>query len=1063
MAKRILTFLLSVMLVVSSTAFGEEIVPISDEYALAGTADTLTSESLLTAPLADGTYLIDDLSLPTELADGTALSWSSSNESVITTNGAVTRPIATDAVVTLTATGDGDINETFDFTVPALSTVVGGIPALESLVHGDKFDSADYNTKLVVSNVAAGSFEVSDGKAKLTRSSSSGTSFVRFYGTEKMEELPGEYYFETTVKRTKAVPVMIRSYDATGKWGQAVTAIDWRADGSLLYYDGSALKTIAATASSKNGIKLGIYVNSETDKYSMWLDNELVADNVDVRNSSDISGFRYIQFYMEGSNYTTLEFENYNIYKVAPIPLTDEEAVDADLSEITLDSILNAPLAEDTYLLDSLSLPTEGKEGSVITWQSDNNNIIASNGVVSRTLYNNEEVTLTATVTRGEVSKTVDFPFTVAALKSQPAGMPELMGVVHGDDFEDGTFDSDLLVNTVNGGSIRVEDGKLAFTRSSSGETYLRFYNNKNKIVNEDKKYYMEFITSRTKAVNVLTRSFDAVGKYGQALTAIDWMGDGRISYYNGTTNYKLPADSSRVKDIKWGILIDNVTDTYSLWIDNVLVLEDIHVRAEDSSGFRYLQFYMEGSNYTTVNFESYRIYNVWEDMEDSKRVELDADTVVYENLLTATELAPGTIDANLSLPNTGANGTEITWESSDENIIATDGTVTRPDAEGFFEVTLTATIKSGEVSEQKTFTFTVPGAMMEIETDVGIDELVCYNDFESKEYDNYIGTDPRNYTDVFGIKNGKYEVTRTDSTNATTYIRIYPTKSTADEDAMKGVIAVEFDMTRDKNEILKAVLTSAEGGYLTVEWQQSGNIILGQRTNATDTSSNWYSTNRSFKDKDGVSVKVLLDTRRAMYSLWLNGEMVVKDHYSRALGCESYMYTEFTCNTAKKFTWTVDNHKVYYAIPPTLSRVDYDFCSVTEKSILTEVPVMYNFIDAPLNLYTELDYGSTVRWESSRPDVINPDTGELTRPVDTDADVPVTVTAYVTNSGVTKSVSFDFVVMREFSTATNCQKGDFERLDYALLTTENPSEITYYLNLMNKGIYGSDISWSSS
>ena len=75
MAKRILTFLLSFMLVVSSTAFGEEIVPISDEYALAGTADTLTSESLLTAPLAEGLYLIDDLSLPTELADGTALSW----------------------------------------------------------------------------------------------------------------------------------------------------------------------------------------------------------------------------------------------------------------------------------------------------------------------------------------------------------------------------------------------------------------------------------------------------------------------------------------------------------------------------------------------------------------------------------------------------------------------------------------------------------------------------------------------------------------------------------------------------------------------------------------------------------------------------------------------------------------------------------------------------------------------------------------------------------------------------------------------------------------------------
>ena len=51
----------------------------------------------------------------------------------------------------------------------------------------------------------------------------------------------------------------------------------------------------------------------------------------------------------------------------------------------------------------------------------------------------------------------------------------------------------------------------------------------------------------------------------------------------------------------------------------------------------------------------------------------------------------------NLTLPSKGAAGSDISWESSDENVIATDGTVTRPAAgDGDAVVTLTATITAG-------------------------------------------------------------------------------------------------------------------------------------------------------------------------------------------------------------------------------------------------------------------------------------------------------------------------------------------------------------------------------
>ena len=64
---------------------------------------------------------------------------------------------------------------------------------------------------------------------------------------------------------------------------------------------------------------------------------------------------------------------------------------------------------------------------------------------------------------------------------------------------------------------------------------------------------------------------------------------------------------------------------------------------------------------------------------------------------------------ANLTLPIKGAAGSDISWESSNPDVIATDGTVTRPEAgSGDAKVTLTATIKAGDAQDTKSFEVTV-------------------------------------------------------------------------------------------------------------------------------------------------------------------------------------------------------------------------------------------------------------------------------------------------------------------------------------------------------------------
>ena len=61
-------------------------------------------------------------------------------------------------------------------------------------------------------------------------------------------------------------------------------------------------------------------------------------------------------------------------------------------------------------------------------------------------------------------------------------------------------------------------------------------------------------------------------------------------------------------------------------------------------------------------------------------------------------------VNENLTLPTSGTRGSTITWTSSNPDIIATDGTVTRPVGDPA-EVVLTATVSYGDTSVEKEFT----------------------------------------------------------------------------------------------------------------------------------------------------------------------------------------------------------------------------------------------------------------------------------------------------------------------------------------------------------------------
>ncbi|MBJ6360070.1 immunoglobulin-like domain-containing protein, partial [Paenibacillus sp. GCM10012307] len=86
----------------------------------------------------------------------------------------------------------------------------------------------------------------------------------------------------------------------------------------------------------------------------------------------------------------------------------------------------------------------------------------------------------------------------------------------------------------------------------------------------------------------------------------------------------------------------------------------------------------------------------------DTESVQADKAAL---NIAFASGETSVNVTKNLTLPNTGVNGTTITWSSSNEAFLKSDGTVTRPAHHvGDTAITLTATITKNGVSEQKTF-----------------------------------------------------------------------------------------------------------------------------------------------------------------------------------------------------------------------------------------------------------------------------------------------------------------------------------------------------------------------
>ena len=97
-------------------------------------------------------------------------------------------------------------------------------------------------------------------------------------------------------------------------------------------------------------------------------------------------------------------------------------------------------LGDTSAVTGNLTLPATGTSGSTITWATSDASVVAANGTVTRPAFGQPDAhaTLTATVTRGTVSRTRSFEVTVLAEEQDDAGKAQAavdaVELVHPDD-----------------------------------------------------------------------------------------------------------------------------------------------------------------------------------------------------------------------------------------------------------------------------------------------------------------------------------------------------------------------------------------------------------------------------------------------------------------------------------------------------------------------------------------------------------------------------------------------------------------------------------------------------
>ena len=371
---------------------------------------------------------------------------------------------------------------------------------------------------------------------------------------------------------------------------------------------------------------------------------------------------------------------------------------------------------------------------------------------------------------------------------------------------------------------------------------------------------------------------------------------------------------------------------------------------------------------------ENYRVYHVADEMTDADRVEADKAALLFDKFMTGRYVYTDTIDRPLNLPVAGSNGSDISWETTDASVCDEKGEIYRAEGEKFKTVTLTASIKSGEVTDTVSYTVNVA------------DKDFLYDEFpyvkgDMHLFESFDGTAPEtaHIEGKYTISGGKLNVTKGD----TAYLYL-----NSEKNGVSGIIGVDFDITKgfggtSATETCNLYFMSSNGGVAyNTAWNLRGALYTEHRDSFGNPA---YPQHISCTvGAVATSFKTIIVTNKNLFWVWANGILAHSGCITRS-DIVDLSSVRFVANATGV---SIDNLRIYDAGFPTEFEPALDAEAITSLSIVKGDVEEGNVIKNDLDF--NLPNGSKTTFSSSNPTALDPVTGKVTRGTE---DITVTLT----------------------------------------------------------------------
>ncbi len=996
MIKKLLSLMLALLMILSVmilpvSAAGEELL------------EAVTLDAIAMAPIADGDrFLGGSVNL-----DFDGVTFSSSNEDVINSStGAVTRPSA-ETDVTLTATATGGATETFTLKVPSADSDY----PVETPVYFDNFEDGILDSRIKKSTYSQETLE-DGGVLNFTSTSSMGAgeqSVGTVYIKEDESAVSGKFKVTFELNRDAYVYGTTRIY-FSGPNGYCFY-IDWCGVNYSTWMTQIRLTTFAGNGASvpddvqdMNGfthkLKVEAEIDGESGKIKLFLNGEQFPLNNGgyLRGGTSVSNISIVNYHSSSDilmPYFACHSLSYND--------EDKAVCKADFEALTKSGLLKAPMVGD-YLIDPLSLPTVGANGSDIAWTSSHPSVIATDGWVARP-ESDTEVTLGATVSYGNAAPmSTSFTFMVPGKSTQVEDMPKPVELIHSDNFDDEEADEDHITL---GGTAVEEDGVLHLA-GASGENASAYVYAKDDKSAVSGKTVVEFLLTRQNMGTTSAMLFGTGSGAASHVLQINWWPTSNGNYVNlqfpntpggDIASHTFPlASIDAINRLKVMALIDSATGTLSVWLNNKFAANGYTCGASDFVG---ISFYNNNAPFD-LSLDDFRCYSADYTLSDDSCIITDLGNLNQNNFYKAPLVGSYLVDS-LALPTSGSNGTTISWSSSHPAVIAADGWMTRPESDT--TVTMTATVSKGSATPKtKPFTFTVPGKSTEVSDLPLPGNMVFYDSFNDNSAGSNVELNPG--TGSAAEADGVLNIAGASGQSASAKVF-----AKADQSIVEGKVVVEFIMTRKAQGTTTAMVfgenVGVSGNVLQVNWWDSGNNIVNLQFPNT---LNGELAGHTFALTDigaqtRLKVTAYIDTTTNRLSVWLNNKFAANGYTCGAKGVSGVTFY----NNAAPFDLSVDDFRVYNATIPSNAEqnVAADLATITEASILKAPLADGKLIDS-LNLKKNGENGCAIVWSSTNTSVIDTD-GNVYRAKE---DTTVTVTASVSYMGEgTQTKSFTYTV----------------------------------------------------